>query len=469
VDLHLNLDIFCELSIQIDLDADVTLGLGRTHSIHDGAHHYLESMRVVTQGITGCNRVQTSIVKIDAELGLVVARLDLLLGLGQTLCNPLLNLNLGIDIGGILTGVPGHARRHITECNSYNDVESLTYAIRDSNTKINEYTSQGTQYNDEIETHISNTHDMATYQEAEEAEYQQNLEYYNDDVLQGASDTVKIFSDSTQRSYEEYRCLLEEYQRAIDITEARIHTCRREYLEAKLRLLQNPTDTALIEICAAAQLRFENFLHECLFLREFFGRIYADIQLHIGVLDRDLLGICLDLQARVSLMHDGLISLCADIRLHLSVDLNLLNLNNQLTSLLRVLRPTVRTVECLLDDVLGIGLLGMNCRIEDDCHEGESYEQMTHIHQQILRPAVAACTQNPYVQVYENQGYKRSAQKSGCNYKVTFSDKPTSTSTSENVDFATEETGMTATTTTSSSSSLVFSFLILFASVLCFF
>jgi hypothetical protein len=242
-------------------------------------------------------------------------------------------------------------------------------------------------------------------------------------------------------------------------------------LEARLRLLQNPTDTALIEICAAAELRFKNLLNECIFLREYFTQIYADISLRFGVLD-GLLNTCIDLQARISLMEDGLINLVADIRLHLSVDLNLLNFNEQLTSILHGLRPTIRTVECLLDE-LGLplldGLLGMNCRIEDDCQECESYEQMRHIHHQLLRPAAAVCAQNPYVQVADHDTTKR-VSDTGYSYILTFANEKAKSAITTTVDRATEETGMEATTApTSSASSLVFSFLILFLSVLCFF
>jgi hypothetical protein len=475
LDIDIDLDIFCELSFQIEIDVDVNLGHNHP-TIHDGVHSYLESMRVVTQGITGCNRVHPSVVDIDVNTGLVHARLDLLLRHGQRFCNPLIELDIDIDIGSILGGVPGHSRRHITECNSYHDVESLTYAIQDADNKIYEHTPQGPEYNEEIETLIYNTDDLATYQETHEAEYQdqywndsdyENEEDYNDeDVIKQAYDTVQVYTDRTNRTHEEFRCALEHYRRAIDITEARIHTCRKEYLEARLRLLQNPTDTALIEICAAAEARFTNYLQECIFLREYFTQIYADINLHIGVLDGQLLGICIDLQARISLMESGLINLCEDIRIHLSVHLNLVNFNEQLFCLLRGLRPTIRAVECLLDDVLGIGL-GMHCRIDDECHEGESYEHMRHVHHQLLRPAVAACAQNPYVRVDDGPVKKRSDTQNECNYRITFSDEPKPRTT---VDRATEETGMTATTAaTSSASSLVFSFLILFLSVLCFF
>jgi len=278
---------------------------------------------------------------------------------------------------------------------------------------------------------------------------------------------LTFFEDHTKRTKEEYKCSLQQYERACHTAEAHVLSCQNELLEAKLKLALNPHDQSLIDICAALEIKVELSLKQACFIRDLYLRIKVALQLHIGLLDGDLLNLCADIRAKVDLLGIK-IQLAVDLRLWLGNPLNLNSFLGNIGSIIGVVRPTISglNIDCLLDDVLGGVKLVVS--LFDECHEGESREHMQHMHHQVIKSAVAACAQNPHVHVNECQtcnGIKRSA--GDIVYEVTISDPTTATS---DVDFATQENGMTATTaTTSSSSSLVFSFLVLFVSVLCFF
>jgi len=323
----------------------------------------------------------------------------------------------------------------------------------------------------DIDNQIHSTQDYITASDAAKETYLEKIDT-SDDIYEQATQVVNFFEDHKKRTKEEVKCSLQQYKRACLTAEAHVLSCKNELLDAKLKLALSPNDQSLINICAGLEIKLELSLKQAVFIRDLYIRIQAALKLHIDLLDGELLDLCVDLRAKVNLLGVN-IQLCADLRLFLGNPLNLNSFLGNIGNILGVLRPTLDglNINCLLDDVLGGGVK-LIVSLFDECHEGETPEHMKHMHQQIIKSAVAACAQNPHVHVEECQTCHSHKRSTGdIIYEVTISDPTTTTTTTTtNVDFATQENGMTATTaTTSSASSLVFSFLILFVSILCFF
>jgi len=264
---------------------------------------------------------------------------------------------------------------------------------------------------------------------------------------------------------------LEKYRQAIINADLRILLCKKELLDIKARLFVNPYDEHLIAVHDATQHRLEDHLRDCYFMQKLFAEVELDIDARVQLFGHEFLEVYASLKISLGLMERGIFKTCLDLNLH--IDLNLHSFLHRLSCVLTGSRHSILNIDIRLVENVH-GLLGFLFRFDDRCHEGESYDDLKHLHHRIIRSAVASCAQNPYVIVEEPpHTTKRSIESEStitCEYKVTITDPPAAASTNtKTVAMATEETGMSATTTTSSSSSLVVSFFVLFVSILCFF
>jgi len=300
----------------------------------------------------------------------------------------------------------------------------------------------------------------------------------NADVAQVAQEIVKTAFDTKNLEQAQLLAEAKNLESQLAYADAQVAACEKKYYEAKLVCSQNShADVQLcVELLESAKVQLEISLGRCFHIKELIAQVLSHLQVKVGV-NLELLNIYLNLKAKVDLSLQGIVRSVLDIKALLIVDVDL--------------DIFLKEVLCLLTEILGvidleildiIGLDDVTKVIELDIAVGPLVGGVvntvgglvdgvtgTLLHKvgilNILGGCFSAVAQNPDVYVTECNCPARKRSTDQC-YHVTIGKE--TTAAKNTVDLATQENGMAATTT-SSASSLVFSFLTIFVSVLCFF
>jgi len=419
-------------------------------------------------GLTGCQSVETLVVSVG---------LDNIVTLQVKLAN-ILNLNLvtGIDINGILGIVTDQTHGVLNEIINV-DVAQLQSVIGTVtgllDGKVNEVIYQQESVVAPLKQKVIDNANILT------ATAQQVESLTEDaDVAQVAQEIVKTAFDTKNLEQAQLLAEAKNLETQLAYADAQVAACEKKYYEAKLVCAQNShADVQLcVELLESAKVQLEISLGRCFHIKELIAQVLSHLQVKVGV-NVELLNIYLNLKAKVDLSLQGIVRSVLDIKALLIVDVDL---DIFLKEVLCLLTEIVGGIDLELLDI--IGLDDVTKVLELDIAVGPLVGGVvntvgglvdgvtgTLLHKvgilNILGGCFSAVAQNPDVYVTECNcpAIKRSTDQ--C-YHVTIGKE--TTVAKNTVDLATQENGMVATTT-SSASSLVFSFLTIFVSVLCFF